>query len=119
MKAPRATEILRDDYGYGCSVDLVRRRLQRAHPPHERPAQRTGYRPAQVPQPDWAERALVVSCPLGGCEMEWPHSGECYDTPPPILIVSDSATGRRLRAASTSSGTMTDLSQNTTTSSSG
>ena len=27
IKAPRVTEILRDDYGYAGSVDLVRKRL--------------------------------------------------------------------------------------------
>lgn len=55
IKAPRVTEILRADYGYEGSVDLVRRRLQRLRPPQERPAQRTGYRPAQVMQLDWTE----------------------------------------------------------------
>jgi transposase len=55
IKAPRVTEILRADYGYAGSVDLVRRRLQRLRPPPERPAQRTGYRPGQVLQLDWAE----------------------------------------------------------------
>jgi transposase len=55
IKAPRVTEILRDDHGYAGSVDLVRRRLQRLRPPAVRPAQRTGYRPGQVLQLDWAE----------------------------------------------------------------
>jgi transposase len=55
IKAPRVTEILRDDHGYRGSVDLVRRRLQELRPPAERPAQRTGYRPGQVLQLDWAE----------------------------------------------------------------
>jgi transposase len=55
IKAPRVTEILPADYGYAGSVDLVRRRLQRLRPPPERPAQRTGYRPGQVLQLDWAE----------------------------------------------------------------
>src|SRR5215210_820291 len=44
IKAPRVTEILRDDHGYSGSVDLVRRRLQQLRPPTERAAQRTGYR---------------------------------------------------------------------------
>ena len=30
IKAPRVTEILRDDYGYAGSVDLVKRRLAQA-----------------------------------------------------------------------------------------
>ena len=32
IKAPRVTEILRDDYGYAGSVDLVRKRLARLRP---------------------------------------------------------------------------------------
>ena len=55
IKAPRVTELLRDDYGYAGSVDLVRRRMARLRPRCERPAQRTGYRPGQVMQVDWAE----------------------------------------------------------------
>jgi transposase len=55
IKAPRVTEILRDDHRYAGSVDLVRRRLAQLHPPTERPAQRTGYRPGQVLQLDWGE----------------------------------------------------------------
>jgi transposase len=55
IKAPRVTEILRDDHGYAGSVDLVRRRLARLRPRQVRPAQRTGYRPGQVLQLDWAE----------------------------------------------------------------
>jgi transposase len=56
IKAPRMTEILRG-HGYEGSVDLVKRRLRELRPPAERPAQRTGYRPAQVMQFDWAETA--------------------------------------------------------------
>ncbi len=55
IKAPRVTEILRDDHGYAGSVDLVRKRLAQLRPKSERPAQRTGYRPGQVLQVDWAE----------------------------------------------------------------
>jgi transposase len=55
IKAPRLTGLLRDEYGYEGSVDLVKRRLRELRPPMERPAQRTGYRPAQVLQLDWAE----------------------------------------------------------------
>jgi transposase len=55
IKAPRVTEVLRDDYGYGGSVDLVRRRMAGMRPPEVRAAQRTGYRPGQVMQVDWAE----------------------------------------------------------------
>jgi transposase len=55
IKAPRMTEILRDDYGYEGSVDLVKRRLRELRPPTERAAQRTGYRPGQVLQLDWLE----------------------------------------------------------------
>jgi len=54
IKAPRLTEVLRE-HGYEGSVDLVKRRLRALRPPSERPAQRTGYRPAQVMQLDWAE----------------------------------------------------------------
>jgi transposase len=55
IKAPRVTELLRDDYGYAGSVDLVRRRMAALRPRAERPAQRTSYRPGQVMQVDWAE----------------------------------------------------------------
>jgi transposase len=55
IKAPRMTDILRDDYGYAGSVDVVKRRLRELRPPAERPAQRTGYRPGQVLQLDWLE----------------------------------------------------------------
>ena len=56
IRAPRVTEMLRDDYGYVGSVDLVRRRMAALRPPGgERAAQRTGYRPGQVMQVDWAE----------------------------------------------------------------
>jgi transcriptional regulator with XRE-family HTH domain len=55
IKAPRVTEILRDDYGYRGSVDLVRKRLAVLRPKAVRPAQRTGYRPGQVLQLDWGE----------------------------------------------------------------
>ena len=80
IKAPRVTEILRDEYGYGGSVDLVRKRLAQLRPRPERPAQRTGYRPGQVLQVDWAEMptrpriagrerrvyALICSLPFSG-----------------------------------------------------
>jgi transposase len=55
IKAPRVTEMLRDEYGYSGSVDLVRKRMAALRPRAERPAQRTGYRPGQVMQVDWAE----------------------------------------------------------------
>jgi transposase len=55
IKAPRMTEILRDEYGYAGSVDLVKRRLAALRPRPGRAAQRTGYRPGQVLQVDWAE----------------------------------------------------------------
>jgi hypothetical protein len=48
IKAPRVTEILRDDYGYAGSIDLVRRRMAAIRPREVRAAQRTGYRPGQV-----------------------------------------------------------------------
>ena len=48
IKAPRVTELLREDYGYEGSVDLVRKRLAQLRPRSERPAQKTGYRPGQV-----------------------------------------------------------------------
>jgi transposase len=52
MKAPRLTELLRDEHGCQGSVDLVRRKLASLRPPRDRPAQRTGYRPGQVVQFD-------------------------------------------------------------------
>ena len=55
IKAPRMTDILRDDHGYEGSVDVVKRRLRELRPPSECPAQRTGYRPGQVLQLDWLE----------------------------------------------------------------
>jgi transposase len=55
IRPPRVTEILREDYGYPGSVDLVRRRVAQLRPRPVRPAQRTGYRPAQVLQLDWGE----------------------------------------------------------------
>src|SRR3954467_1789956 len=66
---------------YVGSVDLVRRRMAAVRPPSgERAAQRTGYRPGQVMQVDWAEMptrpkiagrerrvyALVCSLPYSG-----------------------------------------------------
>lgn len=81
IKAPRVTELLRDDYGYSGSVDLVRKRMAVLRPPGgERAAQRTGYRPGQVMQVDWAEMptrpriagrerrvyALICSLPYSG-----------------------------------------------------
>ena len=66
IKAPRVTEILRDEHGYRGSVDLVRRRLQELRPRQERPAQRTGYRPGQVLQLDWAE--MPTRPKIGGRE---------------------------------------------------
>jgi len=81
IKAPRATEVLRG-YGYDGSVDLVKRRLRELRPPAVRPAQRTGYRPGQVLQLDWAEMpsrptlagrerrvyVLVASLPYSGAQ---------------------------------------------------
>ena len=55
IRAPRVAEVLREDYGYDGSVDLVKRRLAKLRPAPARPAQRTGYRPGQVLQVDWAE----------------------------------------------------------------
>ncbi len=80
IKAPRVTELLRDDYGYVGSVDLVRKRMAVLRPRSERAAQRTGYRPGQVMQVDWAEMptrprilgrerrvyALVFTLPFSG-----------------------------------------------------
>ena len=82
IKAPRATELLREEYGYDGSVDLVKRRLRQLRPRAVRPAQRTGYRPGQVLQLDWAEMptrptvvgrerrvyALVASLPYSGAQ---------------------------------------------------
>jgi transposase len=82
IRAPRVTEILREDFGYSGSVDLVRRRLGRLRPRPVRPAQRTGYRPGQVLQLDWGEMptrpriagrerriyALVATLPYSGAQ---------------------------------------------------
>jgi transposase len=82
IKAPRATELLREEYGYAGSIDLVKRRLRELRPASVRPAQRTGYRPGQVLQLDWAEMptrpklagrerrvyALVASLPYSGAQ---------------------------------------------------
>jgi transposase len=82
IKAPRVAEILRSDYGYGGSVRLVRAHLRRLRPSTVRPAQRTGYRPGQVLQLDWAELptrpriagrerrvyALIASLPYSGAQ---------------------------------------------------
>ena len=82
IRAPRVTEILREDYGYVGSVDLVRRRLATLRPRPTRPAQRTGYRPGQVLQLDWGEMptrpklagrerrvyALVATLPYSGAQ---------------------------------------------------
>jgi transposase len=82
IKAPRATELLREECGYRGSVDVVKRRLRELRPPQARPAQRTGYRPGQVLQLDWAELpsrpkllgrerrlyALVASLPYSGAQ---------------------------------------------------
>jgi transposase len=81
IKAPRVTESLRDEHGYAGSVDLVRKRMAVLRGPgEERAAQRTGYRPGQVLQVDWAEMptrpkiagrerrvyALICSLPYSG-----------------------------------------------------
>jgi transposase len=82
IKAPRLTEILRCDYGYTGSLRLVQARLQELRPAPVRPAQRTGYRPGQVLQLDWAEMptrptlagrerrvyALIASLPYSGAQ---------------------------------------------------
>jgi transposase len=66
IRAPRLTDVLRADYGYGGSLRLVQERLRELRPRPVRPAQRTGYRPGQVVQFDWAE---MPSRPvLGGRE---------------------------------------------------
>jgi transposase len=82
IRAPRATELLRDEYGYDGSIDLVKRRLRELRPLPVRSAQRTGYRPGQVLQLDWAEMptrprlagnerrvyALIASLPYSGAQ---------------------------------------------------
>src|SRR5438874_2614459 len=82
IRAPRLTEILRDDYGYTGSVRLVQEHVQRLRTSRVRPAQRTGYRPGQVLQLDWAEMptrpklagrerrvyALLASLPYSGAQ---------------------------------------------------
>src|SRR5438876_4019708 len=75
-------EILRLEHGFGGSERLVREHLRRLRPSSVRPAQRTGYRPAQVLQLDWAEMptrpriagrerrvyALVAALPYSGAQ---------------------------------------------------
>jgi transposase len=82
VKAPRLTEILRSEYGYTGSLRLVQAHVRRLRPRPVRPAQRTGYRPGQVLQLDWAERptrpviggrerrvyALIASLPYSGAQ---------------------------------------------------
>ena len=82
IKAPRVAEILRSDYGFAGSERLVREHLRRLRPSQARPAQRTGYRPGQVLQLDWAEMptrprlagrerrvyALVATLPYSGAQ---------------------------------------------------
>jgi transposase len=82
IRAPRAAELLREECGYTGSVDLVKRRLRALRPASVRPAQRTGYRPGQVLQLDWAEMptrprlagrerrvyALLASLPYSGAQ---------------------------------------------------
>ncbi len=82
IKAPRVTEILRLDYGFVGSERLVREHLRWLRPATARPAQRTGYRPGQVLQLDWAEMpsrptiagrerrvyALVAALPYSGAQ---------------------------------------------------
>jgi transposase len=82
IKAPRVTEVLREDHGYTGSVDLVRKRLATLRPRAVRPAQRTGYRPGQVLQVDWGEMptrpriagrerrvyALIATLPYSGAQ---------------------------------------------------
>jgi transposase len=67
IKAPPLMEILRDDCGYAGGVDLVRKRLAVLRPRRtERAAQKTGYRPGQVMQVDWAE--IPTRPRIAGCE---------------------------------------------------
>jgi transposase len=82
IKAPRVAEILHADYGFTGSERLVREHLRRLRPSQARAAQRTGYRPGQVLQLDWAEMptrptlagrerrvyALVASLPYSGAQ---------------------------------------------------
>jgi transposase len=66
IKAPRVTEILREDYGYAGSVDLVRTRMATLRPREVRAAQRAAYWPGQVMQVDWAE--MPTRPRIAGCE---------------------------------------------------
>jgi transposase len=82
IKAPRVTELLRSQYGFAGSERLVRERLRELRPRAVRPAQRTGYRPGQVLQLDWAEMptrptiagrerrvyALIAALPYSGAQ---------------------------------------------------
>ena len=82
IRAPRVLEILRADYGYTGSLRLLQEHLRRLRPREVRAAQRTGYRPGQVLQLDWAQMptrptlagrerrvyALVASLPYSGAQ---------------------------------------------------
>jgi len=88
LKAPRATEILRDEYGYGGSVELVKRHLGALRPPSVRPAQRTGYRPGQVLQLDWAE--LPTRPTIAGRERRFTRWSRRCPIPAPRPLTSAS-----------------------------
>jgi hypothetical protein len=85
IKAPRVAEILRSEYGFAGSERLVREYLRRLRPSRTRPAQRTGYRPGQVLQLDWAEMPTrprlcgrerrVYALAERGCQIEGPQRG--------------------------------------------
>ncbi len=88
IKAPRATEILRE-FGYQGSIDVVKRRLRLLRPVAARPAQRTGYRPGQVfgsTGRRW-RRAQSCSGASGGCTRLWPTCPTQVRRPPSSLSI--------------------------------
>ena len=82
IKAPRLTELLRDEHGYGARSIWSAGGLRVCARGRSAPAQRTGYRPGQVVQFDWGEMptrpriggvqrrvyALVASLPFSGAQ---------------------------------------------------
>jgi transposase len=86
IKAPRVAEILRLEHGFSGSERLVREHLRRLRPSSVRPAQRTGYRPAQVLQLDWAEMPTRRALP--GASVASTHSSRRCPTRVPRPLIS-------------------------------
>jgi transposase len=63
IKAPQVTQILRENFGYGGSVDLVKRRLALLRPSPVRPRHPKSCRPGQVMQLQWVELPIAWGDP--------------------------------------------------------